>query len=62
MGQLDFAAIGFPTFSMRLASDRGATAVDEDGLTVGLWIRNLLPCVSFYALSVELVSADSPFF
>lgn len=40
----DFAAIGFPTFSMRLASDRGATAVDEDGLTVGLWIRNLLPC------------------
>jgi len=42
----DFAAIAFPTFSMRLASEHGSTAADEDGVTVQLIIKSLLPCVS----------------
>ncbi|ORY76938.1 trafficking protein particle complex subunit 10 [Leucosporidium creatinivorum] len=40
----DFAAIAFPTFSMRLASEHGSTAADEDGVTVPLIIKSLLPC------------------
>lgn len=41
----DFAAVAFPTFSMSLASNRGAAAVGEDGMTVALLISSLLPCV-----------------
>ncbi|KAL8287387.1 hypothetical protein RQP46_003839 [Phenoliferia psychrophenolica] len=40
----DFAAVAFPTFSMSLASNRGAAAVGEDGMTVKLLIKSLLPC------------------
>ncbi|KDE05467.1 hypothetical protein MVLG_04157 [Microbotryum lychnidis-dioicae p1A1 Lamole] len=40
----DFAAIAFPTFSMRLANDRGTIAQDEDGVNIRLIITNLLPC------------------
>ncbi|SCV73847.1 BQ2448_6277 [Microbotryum intermedium] len=40
----DFAAIAFPTFSMKLANDRGTIAQDEDGVNIRLIITNLLPC------------------
>ncbi|KAM0751302.1 hypothetical protein T439DRAFT_325449 [Meredithblackwellia eburnea MCA 4105] len=40
----DFAAIAFPIFSMKLASNRGEAAVDEDGMTIDLAITCLLPC------------------
>lgn len=42
---IDFAAVAFPTFSMRLSSEKGSTAADEDGVTVALTIKSLLPCV-----------------
>lgn len=51
---LDFAAIAFPTFSMRLSSERGETAVEEDGVIVRLKIRNLLPCVSSLEFAIIL--------
>lgn len=39
---------------MSLASNKGATAEDEDGVTVALLIQSLLPCVSG-AISTHLV-------
>ncbi|KAI5476177.1 hypothetical protein MNV49_000338 [Pseudohyphozyma bogoriensis] len=40
----DFAAIAFPPFSMKLASEKGTTAVGEDGLNVRLLVQSLFPC------------------
>lgn len=49
----DFAAIAFPTFSMRLGSDRGSSSLDEDGVTVSLIIKSLLPCVRTFSSTLE---------
>ncbi|GAA6060213.1 hypothetical protein JCM10212_002292 [Sporobolomyces blumeae] len=39
----DFAAISFPTFSVRLAPGTGERAPDEDGVVASALVRNLLP-------------------
>ncbi|GAA5838208.1 hypothetical protein JCM5353_006041 [Sporobolomyces roseus] len=39
----DFAAVAFPTFSIRLAPGTGERATDEDGVVVTALVRNLLP-------------------
>ncbi|GAA5971043.1 hypothetical protein JCM21900_002788 [Sporobolomyces salmonicolor] len=39
----DFAAVAFPTFSIRLATGSGERATDEDGITTTALVRNLLP-------------------
>ncbi|GAA5867144.1 hypothetical protein JCM1840_001497 [Sporobolomyces johnsonii] len=39
----DFAAVAFPTFSIRLAPGSGERAMDEDGITATALVRNLLP-------------------
>ncbi|GAA5881145.1 hypothetical protein JCM16303_004817 [Sporobolomyces ruberrimus] len=41
----DFAAVAFPTFSIRLVLRTGERAVDEDGIVVTALVRNLLPSV-----------------
>ncbi|GAA5937732.1 transport protein particle complex II subunit TRS130 [Sporobolomyces koalae] len=41
----DFAAVAFPTFSIRLAPGTGERATDEDGIIVTALVRNLLPTV-----------------
>ena len=46
LSQTDFAAVAFPTFSMRLAPGTGTRATDEDGIVVTALVRNLLPTVS----------------
>ncbi|GAA5964623.1 hypothetical protein JCM3765_007645 [Sporobolomyces pararoseus] len=40
----DFAAVAFPTFSIRLEPSTGSRASDEDGIVVTALVRNLLPC------------------
>ena len=50
---LDFAAIAFPTFSMRLKSEKGSTAMNEDGVNVSIVITSLLPCVSLNRRRVD---------
>ncbi|GAA5838645.1 hypothetical protein JCM11251_003252 [Rhodosporidiobolus azoricus] len=40
----DFAAVAFPSFSVHLQEGSGSRAVDEDGLTATVKIRNHLPC------------------
>ncbi|GAA5988713.1 hypothetical protein JCM5350_001988 [Sporobolomyces pararoseus] len=39
----DFAAVAFPTFSIRLKPGTGSRASDEDGIVVTALVRNLLP-------------------
>ncbi|GAA5847602.1 hypothetical protein JCM3766R1_000806 [Sporobolomyces carnicolor] len=41
----DFAAVAFPTFSIRLEPGTGTRANDEDGIVVTALVRNLLPSV-----------------
>ncbi|CEQ40052.1 SPOSA6832_01657 [Sporobolomyces salmonicolor] len=43
----DFAAVAFPTFSIRLAAGSGERATDEDGITTTALVRNLLPTTRF---------------
>lgn len=43
---------------MRLSSEKGATAADEDGVTVALKIKSLLPCVRRLS-QYQSISADS---